>query len=102
MSTKEYGLLNCGYGFKCDVTDYKGDTDRPVWNKEMNFGVQPIGTTITVELWDDDPGNNDDDFMGRTTFSVPGKTGVFELFVEGDEGKGHIKLNVTFDLPGNN
>ena len=100
VSTKDYGLLNCGYGFKCDQTDYKDDTDKPVWNKEMNFGVQQIGTTIRVELWDDDPG--DDDFMGRTTFSVPGKTGVFELFVEGEEGKGHIKLNVTFDLPGNN
>ena len=79
-----------------DQTASKDDTDQPVWNKVMHFGGQPTGAEITVELWDAD--NNADDHMGTNTFSVPERTGDFELFVQSGEGQGTIRLRVTFDV----
>ncbi|EOD25511.1 hypothetical protein EMIHUDRAFT_237629 [Emiliania huxleyi CCMP1516] len=80
-------------------TDHKDNTDQPVWNKDMDFGAQPIGATkVKVELWDRDPAGNPDDHMGTKEFSVY-HTGTKELeqFVSSEDGEGHIKLRVTFD-----
>ena len=81
------------------TTAVRDDTDKPVWNKEFDFGGQPTGTTIKVELWDEDTaGSSFDDHMGTTTFSVPDRTGAVVLFVSSEDGEGNIRLDVTFDV----
>ena len=83
-------------------TFVRDDTDKPVWNEEFDFGGQPTGSTIRVELWDRDGDDNGDgwfdDHMGTATFSVPDRTGDVVLSVSGGEGQGNIRLFVTYDV----
>jgi len=78
------------------TTAVRDDTDKPVWNEEFDFGGQPTGSTIRVELLDQD--GVIDDHMGSDEFSVPDRTGAVVLFVSSEDGEGNIRLDVTFDV----